>query len=275
MSKNERSSVWFHELAAPDVIDYAKNVCDVAILPLGAIEQHGPHCPCASDALNAIGMCELIAKKSGAMVLPSPMYGSHPYHHWGVQGTIPLRFETHTALIEDIVRGASVAGFNKFILLSAHGQVSSTIVAVHKLGIEGQFVLSLHWYDFLRDNQEILDDPMWHADEAETSVALYLYPQFVDMSKAKAGHSTGLIDPKWKIAPGVMPKPGQMYHFEGTFAKPEKLEMLEGGNGVVGDPTKATLEKGEIIVTRLVDHVSLLVEEIMDQYPVGTRPRTA
>ena len=275
MTSDKRSSVWFHELAAPDVIDYAKNVCDVAILPLGAIEQHGPHCPCASDALNAIGMSELIAKKSGAMVLPSPMYGSHPYHHWGVQGTIPLRFETHTALIEDIVRGASVAGFNKFILLSAHGQVSSTIVAVHKLGIEGQFVLSLHWYDFLRDNQEILDDPMWHADEAETSVALYLYPQFVDMSKAEAGHSTGLIDPKWKIAPGVMPKAGQMYHFEGTFAKPEKLEMLEGGNGVVGDPTKATLEKGEIIVTRLVDHVSLLVEEIMEQYPVGTRPQTA
>ena len=256
MAPDKRSSVWFHELAAPDVVDYAKNVCDVAILPLGAIEQHGPHCPCASDALNAIGMSELIAKKSGAMVLPSPMYGSHPYHHWGVQGTIPLRFETHTAVIEDIVRGASVAGFNKFILLSAHGQVSSTIVAVHKLGIEGHFVLSLHWYDFLRDNQEILDDPMWHADEAETSVALYLYPQFVDMSKAEAGGSTGLIDPKWKIAPGVMPKPGQMYHFEGTFAKPEKLEIEEGGNGVVGDPTKATLEKGEIIVTGLVDHAT-------------------
>jgi creatinine amidohydrolase len=267
--------VWFHEVAAPDIIDYAKNVCDVAILPLGAIEQHGPHCPCASDALNAIGMSELIAKKSGATVLPCPMYGSHPYHHWGVEGTIPLRFETHIALIEDIVRGASVAGFNKFILLSAHGQVSSTIVAVHKLGIEGNFVLSLHWYDFLRDNREILDDPMWHADEAETSVALYLYPQFVDMSKAEAGTSTGLIDPKWKIAPGMMPKPGQMYHFEGTFAKPEKFEFLEGGNGVVGDPTKATLEKGEIIVTRLVDHVSLLVKEIMDQYPVGTKPKTA
>jgi creatinine amidohydrolase len=275
MTKDTRSSVWFHEVAGPDIVNYAKNVCDLAILPIGAIEQHGPHCPCASDALNAMGMAELIAKKSGATVLPCPMYGSHPYHHWGVEGTIPLRFETHIALLEDIVRGASVAGFNKFIILSAHGQVSSTIVAVHKLGIEGHFVLSLHWYDFLRDNTEVLDDPMWHADEAETSVALYLYPQFVDMSKAAPGSSTGLIDPKWKIAPGMMPKPGQMYHFEGTFAKPEKLEMLEGGNGVVGDPTKATVEKGEIVVTRLVDHVSLLVEEIMEQYPVGTKPRTA
>ena len=113
---------------------------------------------------------------------------------------------------------------------------------------------------------------MWHADEAETSVGLYLYPEYIDMSRAEAGSSTSLIDPKWKIAPGMMPKPGQMYHFEGTFARPEKLE---NSNGVVGDPTKATYEKGERIVTRLVDHVSLLVDEIMEQYPVGTQPQTA
>jgi creatinine amidohydrolase len=272
VTANERSSVWFHERCAPDIVDYAKNVCDLAILPIGAIEQHGPHSPCAVDALNATRMCELIAAKSGATVLPCPMYGSHPYHHWGVEGTIPLRFETHIALLEDIIRGASVAGFNKFIILSAHGQVSSTIVAVHKLGIEGHFVLSMHWYDFLRDNQDVLEDPMWHADEAETAVGLYLYPEFIDMSRAEPGSSTPLIDPKWKIAPGMMPKAGQMYHFEGTFARPEKLEH---SNGVVGDPTKATREKGEIIVTRLVDHVSLLIEEIMQQYPVGTRPQTA
>jgi creatinine amidohydrolase/Fe(II)-dependent formamide hydrolase-like protein len=155
--------------------------------------------------------------------------------------------------------------------LSAHGQVASTIVAVHKLGIEGHFVLSLHWYDFLRDNQDVLEDPMWHADESETSVALYLYPELVDMSKAEAGTGTPLIDPKWKIAPGMAPKPGQMYHFEGTFAIPERLEESSGS---IGDPTKATREKGEILVTRLVDHVSLLVTEIMDQYPVGVRPQT-
>ena len=272
MTSKERSSVWFHEVSAPDLVEYATTVNDVAILPLGAIEQHGPHCPCAVDAFNAMGMAELIAEKTGATVLPCPMYGSHPYHHWGVHGTIPLRFETHIALIEDIINGAVVAGFKKFIILSAHGQVSSTIVAVHKLGIQGRFVLSLHWYDFLRDSQDVLEDAMWHADEAETSVGLYLYPEYIDMSRAEAGSSTGLIDPKWKIAPGMMPKPGQMYHFEGTFAKPEKLE---NSNGVVGDPTKATFEKGERIVTRLVDHVSLLVDEIMEQYPVGIAPRTA
>ena len=116
---------------------------------------------------------------------------------------------------------------------------------------------------------------MWHADEAETSVALYLYPELVDMSLAAPGHGEGLIDAKWKIAPGAAPKPGQMYHFEGTFARPEKYEIAEGGNGCVGDPTKATVEKGEKLVTRAVDHISELIAEIRDRYPVGVKPQTA
>jgi len=74
------------------------------------------------------------------------------------------------------VRGAAEAGYNKFIILSAHGQVSTTLVAVHKLGLEGLFHPLLALYDFLRDNRDVLEDYMWHADEAETAVGLYLYP---------------------------------------------------------------------------------------------------
>ena len=49
---------------------------------------------------------------------------SHPAHHWGMPTNIPLRYETHIALVEDIIEGTTVAGFDKFICLSAHGQVS-------------------------------------------------------------------------------------------------------------------------------------------------------
>ena len=55
---SERKSVWFHELPGQEVVRYAKEECDIAILPLGSIEQHGPHCPTASDSLNAMGMAE-------------------------------------------------------------------------------------------------------------------------------------------------------------------------------------------------------------------------
>jgi creatinine amidohydrolase len=265
----ERKFLWWQELPYTEVCRWAKEECDLALLPIGAIEQHGPHSPCGVDAYNAMGMAELIAKKSGAMLLPCPMYGSHPYHHWYMPGTIPLSYDTHTAMLVDIVRGGAVSGYNKFIILSAHGQVSTTLVAVHKLGLEGHFTLSLHWYDFLRDNKDVLGDYMWHADEAETSVGLYLYPQYVDMSKAEKGGGEALIDRKFIIAPGQTPRPGMMYHFEGTFARPEYKELP---NGVIGDPTKATLEKGEKLVTRTVDYVCELINDIMTRWPVGVKP---
>lgn len=265
----EREYLWWHELPAPELLRWAKEECDIAILPIGAIEQHGPHCPIGVDAYNAMGLAELIAKKTGAMLIPCPWYGSHPYHHWHMPGTIPLSYDTHIALLVDIVRGAAVSGFNKFIILSAHGQVSTTLVAVHKLGLEGYFTLSLHWYDFLRDDKEVLEDYMWHADEAETSMGLYLYPQYIDMSKAVKGGGDPLVSRDFIIAPGMVPRPGMMYHFEGTFARPEYKELE---NGVIGDPTKATREKGEKMVTRVVDYVSAIIFDIQKRYPVGVKP---
>lgn len=266
---NRRDSVWFQENSAHVNEAYAKEVCDIAILPIGAIEQHGAHCPCGMDTYNAIGIAERVAEKSGAMLLPSPMYGSHPHHHWGMPGTIPLTFETHIALLMDIVRGAAVCGYNKFLIISAHGQVSSTIVAVHKLGIEGLFTISSTWYDFLRDNKTVLEDYMWHADEAETSVGLYLYPDMINMELAEAGGGQGLLESSWKIAPGAEALPGMLYHFEGTFALPEKDDL---DNGVIGDPTKATREKGEKLIEGVVAYYTKLVEEIKQKYTVGINP---
>jgi creatinine amidohydrolase len=221
------------------------------------------------DSFNAIGIAEKVAKASGAMVLPCPMYGSHPYHHWGMPGTIPLSFETHIGLLVDIIRGAAIAGYNKFIIISAHGQVSSTLVAVHKLGIEGYFVLSSTWYDFLRDNKVALSDYMWHADEAETSLGLYLYPQFIHMDLAEKGGGQGLVDADWKIAPGQAAGPGMMYHFEGTFALRE-VDDLE--SGVIGDPTNADVKKGELLVEGVVAHYARLVKEIHERYSCGINP---
>lgn len=266
---NKRDSVWFHQNSAPVNVAYAKEVCDLAILPLGAIEQHGPHCPCASDTYNAMGIAEAVAKKCDAMLLPCPMYGAHPHHHWGMPGTIPLSFETHINMILDIIRGAANAGFNKFLIISAHGQTMSMFTAVHKAGIEGFFTLGSTWYDFLRDNKNTLDTFMWHADEAETSVALSLYDKWVNMDLAIPGQGTPLVDSKWKIAPGQAAGPGMLYHFEGTFGLPEKDDL---DTGVIGDPTLATKEKGDAIIDRVSDLYAELINEVMEKHPVGINP---
>ena len=266
---SDKKYLWWHEMTASDVTNFAKDVSDIAILPIGAIEQHGPHAPNGVDAFNAKGLAELVAKKTDVMLLPWMFYGSHPYHHWYMPGNIPLGYDTHIAMLVDIIKGAAVAGYNKFLILSAHGQVSTTLVAVHKLGLAGYFTLSLHWYDFLRDDKDALIDYMWHAEEAETSMGLYLYPEYIDMSKADKGGGEPLVDKKFIIAPGQAPKPGMMYHFEGTFARPEYKELE---NGIIGDARNASYEKGEIITTRTVDHIVAVIEDIKARWPIGVKP---
>ncbi len=70
---DRRDSVWFHENSAHVNQRYAEEVCDVAILPIGAIEQHGAHAPCGMDTFNAVGIAEKVAAKTGAMLLPCHM----------------------------------------------------------------------------------------------------------------------------------------------------------------------------------------------------------
>ena len=89
------------------------------------------------------------------------------------------------------------------------------------------------------------------------------------MDLAESGGGQGLVDAKWKIAPGQAAGPGMMYHFEGTFALPEKDDL---DNGVIGNPEKATREKGVQLVEGVVEHYSRLIEELKAKYKPGVNP---
>lgn len=134
---------------------------------------------------------------------------------------------------------------------------------------EGYFVLASTWYDFLRDNKNVLEDFMWHADEAETSMALSLYGDLVHMDLAIDGGGTPLVDPKWKMAPGEASHRWQFYGAEGTFALLEKDDL---DYGVIGNPTKATKEKGDKLVEAVVEGYSELIKELLETHPRGQNP---
>ena len=135
--------------------------------------------------------------------------------------------------------------------------------------MEGYFILASTWYDFLRDNKNVLEDFIWHADEAETSMALSLYGDLVHMDLAIDGGGTPLVDPKWKMAPGEASHRWQFYGAEGTFALLEKDDL---DYGVIGNPTKATKEKGNKLVEAVVEGYSELIKELLETHPVGKNP---
>ena len=189
--------------------------------------------------------------------------------HMGMPATITLNYETNMALIHDIVASASNVGYNKFILLVAHGADSSILPVVHKLGMEGYFCIASTWYDFLRDNKHILEDFMWHADEAESSMGLSLYPELMHQELAIDGGGTPLMGAEWKMAPGEASHEWQCYGGFGTWALLEKDDL---DHGVIGNPTKATKEKGDALVERVVEGYTKMINELMERHPVGKNP---
>jgi creatinine amidohydrolase len=175
-------------------------------------------------------------------------------------------------MIKDIVRGAAVAGFNKFILFFGHGQAFVTNYTVQDLGQEGFYVLSVMFQNSVRDvHDQIFETPFWHADEAETSIALSLFPEYTDMSKAVKEYATPLLNRDFLTGPTQMSSSRPLRFDEGTVSAPEYKDLKVG---VVGDPTLATKEKGDQYVEAIVERMVALVNSIKKDYPAGVKIET-
>lgn len=271
MNQIKKKSFWWQYKSWKEIVEHSKK-CDIAILPLGSIEQHGPHLPTGHDNLQLFHMLENIAEKTGAILLPGPWYGAHPHHHWKFPGTIPLSNDTLRAMIKDIVRGSSLAGFNKFLLFFGHGQAFVTNLTTQELGLEGYFVISIMFQNMTRDiHNKIFEMPFWHADEAETSIGLYLFPDFVNMSKAVKETCTPVLDKKFVASPSDYPCSKPLRFDEGTISTPEYWDLKEG---VIGDATLATKEKGEKYVNVVIERTVELINHIKEKYPVGKKIKT-
>ncbi|MBI2843887.1 MAG: creatininase family protein [Armatimonadetes bacterium] len=266
--REQKKNLWWQYMTWDQVVDHAKE-CDIAILPMGSIEQHGHHLPTGHDTIQLFPMLEEVAERTGAILLASPWYGAHPVHHHHFPGTIPLSSDTCRFLIKDIIRGASEAGYNKFIIFFGHGQAWVANYCVQELGLEGYFVLSVMFQNMMRDlHNEIFETPFWHADEAETSVGLVTHPDLVDMSKAIDESATRILDGQFVQSPSDYAVSKPLRFDEGTLSVPEYKDLQAG---VIGRPTLATREKGERYVQTIIDRMSDLVNEIKTKYPAGTK----
>lgn len=266
VERNKR--YWWQYMPWKEIQERSKK-CDIAILPMGAVEQHGPHLPTGHDTLQLFPMLEMIAEKTGVMLLPCPWYGAHPSHHFKFPGTIPLQVDTFKALVKDIVRGASYAGYNKFIIFFGHGQKFAAMPVCQELGLEGYFTLSVMFEDMVRDiHHEIMEMPYWHADESETLIALYTHGEYVDMKKAQAEYPTPILDKKYVATPSENRLDKILRFDEGTLSFPEYKDMKIG---VIGNPLIAKKEKGEKYVKAIVERFSQFIEHIKEKYPAGVK----
>lgn len=191
------------EMTSAEVKDYLGEGVDLAVLPVGAIEQHGPHGPLGIDYFGAVLVAERITEKLKAILLPSSIYGASS-NHMHFAGTISLRPETLIGLVEDICRSAAHHGFKKLIIVNGHeGNDSMLSIAARRVREETGLIITIsNWYNALMDVWRTLPgiagtrfeklewhDFMAHGGLLEIAVTMAYKSDIVRMDLAVTGSS--------------------------------------------------------------------------------------
>ena len=217
----------------------------IAILPLGATEQHGPHLPVNVDTLLAEALAQKVAQKLNALVLPAIPFG----YSWvwkDIPGTLTLKQKLLEELIKDIARSIHHTGMQMLICISGHeANQSSLKYAVRDLADEITMPVYYFFYPHLQEAMhKFCVSPTWHgivhACEFETSLMLAVRPDLVQMDQAVAEY----------------PENADAYFYGST-----PMGSLSQ-SGIFGDATHATAEKGELLMEFFTEHIVNIVHRL-------------
>jgi creatinine amidohydrolase len=271
------NSIYLQNMKGFEVEERLK-VNDIIIVPLGSTEAHGPHACSGEDTFLVTRMAELVAQRTGCTVAQPLWYGSHPYHHLGMPGTIVIPEEIFIGMTRAIMAGLWNTGFRKMILLNGHGQEYVIPTAIHQFAkiyqVPGIFI-NLNWYHAVPQHLKTKEEggpyetPFIHADEVETSWSLALFPEMFDMSKAVDSEPKGFL-PEGHIdkAGNLLNRPIAWYGHVGGGP----IEVSAYPEGVVGKATLADAEKAKEGVEALLDYMVTLHDDILSNFPPGVLP---
>ena len=240
------------ELTWPEAAKRFREV-DVALLPVGSLEQHGPHLPLDTDAHDA----ELTARRVAAacraprpLVLPLIPYGVS-YAHEDFAGTLSVSPDTLARMVHEIGMGVAREGITKLVIVNGHGGNGPALhFAAQLINRDAHIFTCVDTGETSdADVAEICDVKNdAHAGDIETSASLAVRPGLVRMERAEA----------------FVPEFSSTYldftsrRSVGWYARTSKLSK----SGVMGDPTKASAEKGEKMWEIMIRNLVELVEDI-------------
>jgi creatinine amidohydrolase len=217
-----------------------------ALIPCGAIEQHGPHLPLCMDADHAEALALRIAKALGGTLIAPTIKVGCSSHHLVFPGTISLRAETFEAICLDYCTSIARHGFKRILLFSGHignFPVLSEILprlrsAVPQHVDVDAFVDPVAWIETWRRAVKAAggdpDAVGGHADIAETSIMMCLRPDSVRVERFETGYG-------------------------GALSEEQLQSMWKNGiksiteNGVIGDPHGSTVEIGQHCLEAITD----------------------
>lgn len=227
---------------------------DVVILPIGSVEQHGPHLPLFTDTIISNNMATLLAEKINGIVMPAINYGykSQPASGGGplFPGTIDLNGSTLMNLVQDIIRELIRDGIKKIVLMNSHYENQAFIAEAVDLIFRDLKtdvkVVIMSWWDLVSEKtiEKIFDKipfPGWaleHAAITETSLIMNFAPELVHMDR--------LVDDKIDAAPTYI-----------VYPIPEDLVPT---SGLLSIARTSSAEKGQLIVDEVIERMEEIIK---------------
>jgi len=232
------------ELASATWTEIAALETDLAVLPVGSTEQHGPHAPLGTDTLTAEAVAKAgVERFSGEVVQAPTVPVGVAEEHRHFSGTMWVSADTFRAYVRESVASLAAHGFDRVVLVNGHGgnvpalgEVAATI-SRH----DEAYAVPFTWFD-------AIDAPesMGHGGPLETALIRHLNPDLIrdeQLEAAREGSADGWGE--WVSATNLA-------HDSAEFTK----------NGVVGDPTAGDAELGEVIFERSAEALSTLLEAV-------------
>ncbi len=238
----------------------------VAILPIGATEQHGPHLELRTDTAIASRLACRLAEALGrdAVLLPEVSYGLSE-HHLDFSGTLTLRPSTLRALLLDIFESVRVNGIQRVMVINGHG---GNIDAVRLAAREALRDLEMHvaqlmWAQLGKDVIPREAGGSWrrnHACEIETSIAMVLDDSLVRHDK---------------IVPAQLKSPRDAFT-EPTNAYVDLPIWFDAwtASGSLGDPTRASVDRGARIIDAVASNALAFARQFVEGRPAQKDERS-
>jgi creatinine amidohydrolase len=222
------------ELAQTRWPDIESGPRQLLVVPLGSLEQHGPHLPLDTDTRIAVAVAgRACAGRAGVALAPAFAIGASG-EHAAFPGTLSIGAEALAACLIELGRHASLH-WPAMLLVNGHGgNVAAAEAAVGRLRYEGRVCRTWH---------AALPGADAHAGRAETSVMLALAPEMVRLHRARRGN----VQPLEELIP-VMREHGV---------------RAVSPNGILGDPAGASAAEGEQLLERLVARLNTTMDQLV------------
>jgi creatinine amidohydrolase len=231
----------------------------VALLPVAAVEQHGPHLPVRVDAAINAGILaatrKILPDELDLLILPAQNVGKSD-EHIAFPGTLSVSYETLARFWFDLAESVYRAGCRRIVIFNSHGGQPQLIdILCRDLRVRlGMFAVNCSWFNIL-DMSDLFEPTELrhgiHGGAVETSIMLHLHPDLVKMSEARNFPSNAQL----------IERDNRILRAEGAVGFGWQTQDLNT-QGVCGDAAKADAGLGALVVARAAEALATLVGEV-------------